>query len=58
VPSTVTISVPLAGSPRCNNAGVLAEDESAAGILSAGNTASSAVGPIASADPLDFRDDL
>jgi hypothetical protein len=43
---------------RCNSAGVLAWDETVARILSAGNTASVAGVPIASADPLDFRDDL
>jgi len=55
-PSTATIAAPPPGNARCNSAGGLAEDESAACIPSADNAASAAGGPIASADFLDFRD--
>jgi len=56
-PSTATIAAPPPGSARCNSAGALAEDESAARILSADKYASAADGAIASAGhPLDFRD--
>jgi hypothetical protein len=56
--SSATISAPHLGSARCNSAGVLAADESVARTLSADNGGSAAGEPIASADPLDFRDDL
>jgi hypothetical protein len=49
---------PPHGNVRCNNAGVPAGDENAARSLSADNTASAACAPNASADPLDFRNDL
>jgi hypothetical protein len=58
-PSTATIAAPPLGSAHCNSAGVLAEDESAAHILSADSAASAADVPRASAgQPLDFRDGL
>jgi hypothetical protein len=56
-PSTATIAAQLPDSARCNNAGAVAEDESAVRIPSADNVASAAGGAIASAGhPLDFRD--
>jgi len=58
-PSTATIGAPPPGSAHCNSADVLAEDESAARILSADSAASAADVPGASAgQPLDFRDGL
>jgi len=57
-PSTATIAAPPPGSLGCNTAGATAGDESAARIPSADTAASAASGPNASADPLDFRDDL
>ena len=57
-PSTAPTSAQPSGTPRCNNAGAPAGDESAARILSADNTASAADTAIAVAVPLDFRDRL
>jgi len=57
-PSSVTIPAPLPDTLRCNNAGVFAEDENAARILSADTAVPAAGAPNASADLLDFRDDL
>jgi len=55
-PSSGTIAAPLPGSARCNIAGALAQDRSAARIPSTDNAASAAGGAIASAGhPLDFR---
>ncbi len=56
--SIATISAPLPDNTDCNSVGALAEDDSAARILSIDNTASAAGGVLASADTLDFRDDL
>jgi hypothetical protein len=56
--SSATISAPLSGIPRCNSVGSAGADGSAPRTLSAGSTASAADAAIASADPLDFRDDL
>jgi hypothetical protein len=56
-PSTATIAAQIPGSARCNSAGALAEDESAARIPSADKHASAVGAAIASAgQPLDFRD--
>jgi len=58
-PSTATIAAPPPGSARCNSAGALAEDESAARSLSADTGVFAAGQAIASAGPpLDFQDDL
>jgi hypothetical protein len=43
---------------RCNSVAVLAADESAARTFLAGSAACAAGVTIASADPLDFRNDL
>src|ERR1039457_386341 len=56
--SGATISVPPPGIPRRSSAGVPAVGESAPRTPSADTAASAADGAIASADPLDFRDDL
>ena len=53
-----TSAAQLPGNARCNSAGMAAEDESAARIPSADNTACAAGVLNPSADPLDFRDDL
>jgi len=52
------ISAPPTGSLGCNSVAVPAGDESTARILSADNAASAAGALNASADPLDFADDL
>src|ERR1017187_5436722 len=57
-PSSATTPALLPGTLRCNNAGAPAGDGNAPRTLSADSTASAADGAIASADPLDFRDDL
>jgi hypothetical protein len=54
-PSTATIAAPPPGTPHCNSAGALAEDESAARIPSADKAAYAAAGVIALAVLLDFR---
>ena len=57
--STATITAPPSGIRRCNSAGALAGDESAARIPSADSAVHAAGVPNASAGrPLDFRDDL
>jgi hypothetical protein len=53
VPSSVTISAPRSGSPRCSTAGALASDESAARTLSV-DTAAADVPDIYAGQPLDF----
>jgi hypothetical protein len=54
----VPISAPLPGSLGCNSVGLPARDESAARIPSADIAACAAAEANASADPLDFSDDL
>jgi len=58
VPSGAPIFAPLPGSLGCNTADAPAGDESAVRSLSADNVAGAAGVLNASADPLDFPDDL
>lgn len=57
-PSSVTISAPPSGIPRCNSAGSPAADERTGRILSADNTVHAAGELAPVAVPLDFRNGL